>query len=137
MTRPARLRWPRLTRLPLALEITLALLLKLVILLALWHAFFSDPQAKNMLVPARQVEQHLLAAAAPAAATSTAVNEVTPSLAGCTFACKRMLFSRRTACCPKPLPHSPTLLPPAGEGSKVSRYATVTLIQPKAQHGSD
>lgn len=58
-------RWPRLTRLPLALEIALAVLLKLVILFALWHAFFSRPQATHMLLPTIQVEQHLLAGAAP------------------------------------------------------------------------
>ena len=58
-------RWPRLTRLPLALEIALALLLKLAILFALWHAFFSQPQARHMLLPVRQVEQQLLAGASP------------------------------------------------------------------------
>ncbi|MDP3844061.1 MAG: hypothetical protein Q8Q81_16095 [Oxalobacteraceae bacterium] len=60
MTRSIVSRWPRLTRVPLAVEITLALLLKLVLLFALWHAFFSDPQAKHMLVPAPQIEQHFL-----------------------------------------------------------------------------
>ncbi|NMM36898.1 MAG: hypothetical protein HHJ09_05180 [Glaciimonas sp.] len=60
-TRPILSRWPRLTRLPLALEITLALLLKIAILFALWNAFFSQPQAKHMLLPTAQVEQHLLA----------------------------------------------------------------------------
>lgn len=114
MTRPisARWRWPRLTHLPLALEIALALLFKLALLLALWHAFFSQPQARHMLLPTPQVEQHLLAGAAPAAA-STALSAVPPS------------------------PSLPTPLPLAGEGRKLSRYATVTLTQPKAQHGSD
>lgn len=59
-------RWPRLTRLPLALEIALALLLKLAILYALWLAFFSQPQARHMLLPTTQVEQQLLAGASPA-----------------------------------------------------------------------
>ncbi len=54
-------RWPRLTRLPLALEITLALLVKIVILTLLWKFFFSDPPAKKMRLPLPQVEQHLLA----------------------------------------------------------------------------
>jgi len=64
MTRPLLSRWPRLTRLPLAAEIALALLFKLVLLFALWHAFFSHPQARHMLVPARQIEQHFLSGTA-------------------------------------------------------------------------
>jgi len=62
-----RLNTLRLTRLPLALEITLALLFKIVILTFLWKAFFSTPQTKKMALPTPQVEQHLLAAR-PAAA---------------------------------------------------------------------
>lgn len=46
----------------LALAITLALLLKALILFGLWHAFFSTPQAKHMRVPAAQVQQHFFAA---------------------------------------------------------------------------
>ncbi len=69
MNKPNLSRWPRLTRLPLALEITLALLLKLAILFALWHAFFSHPQATHMLLPTRQVEQQLLAGASAASDT--------------------------------------------------------------------
>ena len=108
MTRPILSRWPRLTRLPLALEIALAVLFKLAILFALWHAFFSHPQAEHMLLPASQVEQHLLAgdASAPDAMPHIANSKPSPPL------------------------------PPAGEGSKVSRDATFTLTQPKAQHGS-
>ncbi|MFZ6649557.1 cytochrome oxidase putative small subunit CydP [Undibacterium sp. TJN25] len=54
--------WPRrFTRLPLALEITLALIVKAVILTMLWKFFFSHPQAKKMRLPLPQVEQHLLA----------------------------------------------------------------------------
>lgn len=108
MTSPILSRWPRLTRLPLALEIALALLLKLAILFALWHAFFSHPQAKHMLLPTPQVEQHLLAGTASAP-------DAVPHIANS-----------------KPSPP----LPPAGEGSKASRYANFTLTQPKAQHGS-
>ncbi|MES2073548.1 MAG: cytochrome oxidase putative small subunit CydP [Pseudomonadota bacterium] len=59
--------WPRLTRLPLALEITLALLLKILVLTLLWKFFFAHPQAKKMRLPLPQVEQHLLTPAAPPA----------------------------------------------------------------------
>jgi hypothetical protein len=53
--------WPRrFTRLPLALEIALALLLKITLLALLWHFFFSHPQARKMKMPLPQVEQHLL-----------------------------------------------------------------------------
>jgi len=52
--------WPRLTRLPLALEIALALLVKIIILTLLWKFFFAHPQAKHMRLPLPQVEQHLL-----------------------------------------------------------------------------
>lgn len=45
----------------LALAITLALLLKALILYGLWLAFFSTPQAKHMRVPAAQVQQHFFA----------------------------------------------------------------------------
>jgi hypothetical protein len=51
---------PRLTRLPLALEITLALTIKIAILTLLWWMFFSAPQTKKMMLPTRQVEQHML-----------------------------------------------------------------------------
>jgi hypothetical protein len=46
--------------LPLAAAITLALIVKLIILSLLWKAFFSQPQAKKMRLPTAQVEQHLL-----------------------------------------------------------------------------
>lgn len=45
----------------LALVITLALIVKALILYGLWLAFFSAPQAKHMRMQAAQVEQHLLA----------------------------------------------------------------------------
>ncbi|MBJ7313163.1 cytochrome oxidase putative small subunit CydP [Rugamonas sp. CCM 8940] len=62
---PRRLHGPSL-----ALAITLALLLKALILFGLWKAFFSTPQAKHMRVPAAQVERHFLAAPPPAAPTA-------------------------------------------------------------------
>jgi hypothetical protein len=51
----------RLHGYPLALAITLALVLKALILFGLWKAFFSAPQAKHMRMPTAAVEQHLLA----------------------------------------------------------------------------
>ena len=54
-------KFPRLTRLPLAFEIALAVLLKIVILVVLWKAFFAAPQTKKMTLPTPQVVQHLLA----------------------------------------------------------------------------
>ena len=53
-------RWPRFTNLPLAWEITLVLMVKLIVIIAIKKTFFSEPQAKKMLVPTPQVEQHLL-----------------------------------------------------------------------------
>lgn len=75
-----RLRWPRLTRLPLALEIALALLLKILILTLLWKAFFAHPQAQHMRMPLPRVEQHLLSASA-ASAASAADPQATPEFA--------------------------------------------------------
>jgi hypothetical protein len=53
-------RVPHLTGLPLALEIALAVAIKLLLLAWIWHAFFSTPPAKKMRLPTAQVEQHLL-----------------------------------------------------------------------------
>ena len=50
---------------PLWLSITLALVLKVLLLTLLWKAFFAHPQARKMRVPAAQVEQHLLNTPAP------------------------------------------------------------------------
>lgn len=60
-------RYPHVTRLPLALEIALALTIKISLLVLLWYAFFSTPQTRKMRLPTPQVEQHLLkpVAAAP------------------------------------------------------------------------
>ena len=51
---------PRLGNMPFALAITLALLLKVLLLSLLWKAFFSAPQTKKMRLPTAVVEQHLL-----------------------------------------------------------------------------
>ncbi|MFZ6657880.1 cytochrome oxidase putative small subunit CydP [Undibacterium sp. TJN19] len=50
----------RLKRLPLWLEITLAICIKVLILSLLWNAFFSRPQTRHMRLPAEKMEQHLL-----------------------------------------------------------------------------
>jgi hypothetical protein len=55
----------RLHGYPLALAITLALLLKALLLFGLWKAFFSAPQARHMRMPTAAVEQHLLAPTPP------------------------------------------------------------------------
>jgi hypothetical protein len=50
----------RFTRLPLAVEITLILIVKIALLTLLWKAFFSEPQTKKMRMPTELVEQHFL-----------------------------------------------------------------------------
>jgi hypothetical protein len=47
----------------LALTITVALIVKALLLYGLWLAFFSHPPTKKMRLPTAQVEQHLLAPA--------------------------------------------------------------------------
>ncbi len=53
MTRRAR-------GIPLAVAITLALIVKIIILTLMHKAFFAAPQAKKMRMPTEKVEQHLL-----------------------------------------------------------------------------
>ncbi|MGW8391555.1 cytochrome oxidase putative small subunit CydP [Pseudoduganella sp. HUAS MS19] len=48
----------------LALAITVALAVKVLLLYGLWYAFFSHPQTTKMRLPAGQVESHLLSAPA-------------------------------------------------------------------------
>ena len=50
----------RLHGMPLALAITLALIVKVILLILLHRAFFSQPQAKKMRMPTDKVEFHLL-----------------------------------------------------------------------------
>ena len=45
---------------PLALAITLALVLKVILLTILYKVSFSAPQVKKMRMPTANVEQHLL-----------------------------------------------------------------------------
>jgi len=68
----------RFTRLPLAVEITLILIVKIALLTLLWKAFFSEPQTKKMRMPTELVEQHFLAQP-PAAPLSTPSSSSHPS----------------------------------------------------------
>ena len=45
---------------PLALAITLALVLKVILLTIIYQVSFSAPQVKKMRMPTANVEQHLL-----------------------------------------------------------------------------
>jgi hypothetical protein len=47
-------------RLPFSVAIGAALLLKAVLLYALWRAFFSAPQAPHMRMPSAAVAAHLI-----------------------------------------------------------------------------
>lgn len=53
----------------LAWTIALALVVKALLLYALWTLFFSHPQTKKMRLPTAQVEKHLLATPAPTTPT--------------------------------------------------------------------
>ena len=67
-----------LNRLPFALAITLALIVKLALLFVLYKAFFAAPQVKKMRMPIAKVEQHLLNAAAPRTAALPAAAATAP-----------------------------------------------------------
>ncbi|AON55286.1 cytochrome oxidase putative small subunit CydP [Herbaspirillum seropedicae] len=60
---------PRLTQLPLGVEITLLLVIKIALITVLAKTFFAHPQAKHMQMPVQSVEQRMLSFAAPPAAT--------------------------------------------------------------------
>ncbi|MFK3739454.1 cytochrome oxidase putative small subunit CydP [Massilia sp. TN1-12] len=60
LSRPTRR--TRRERLALTLFVTIAV--KCLVLYGLWHAFFSHPQTKHMLLPSDQVERHLFTPAA-------------------------------------------------------------------------
>ncbi|WP_050462486.1 cytochrome oxidase putative small subunit CydP [Herbaspirillum autotrophicum] len=72
-------RFPRLTKLPLGIEIALILAIKIALLTVLAKTFFSEPQAKKMRVPTDQVVQHMLspAIAAPSPTAFTSPSEAT------------------------------------------------------------
>ncbi|MFZ6766009.1 cytochrome oxidase putative small subunit CydP [Undibacterium sp. Di26W] len=89
--RPGRLNILQLGTLPLWAEILLAILIKLIVLSALWYAFFSHPQTSHMRLPTQKMEQHLLASAdrafadhlagsAPAKAEAVANDKTPPAL---------------------------------------------------------
>ena len=61
------MKWP--SRSSLAFAISIALIVKILLLYTLWYVFFSHPQTKKMRLPTAQVEQHLLAAPAPTTPT--------------------------------------------------------------------
>jgi hypothetical protein len=50
----------RHTGLPLYLEISIFLCIKLLAIFVMWKLFFSQPQTKKMRLPTTTVEQHLL-----------------------------------------------------------------------------
>ena len=52
----------RHTGLPLYLEISIFLCIKLLAIFIMWKLFFSQPQTKKMRLPTSTVEQHLLSA---------------------------------------------------------------------------
>ncbi|MES2898759.1 MAG: cytochrome oxidase putative small subunit CydP [Pseudomonadota bacterium] len=52
--------FPRRRGWPFWLTITLALVVKVIVLMAMHKAFFSAPQVKKMRMPTEKVERHLL-----------------------------------------------------------------------------
>jgi hypothetical protein len=56
---------PRLTQLPLGVEIILLLIIKLALITVLARTFFAHPEAKHMRMPTASVEQRMLAPAPP------------------------------------------------------------------------
>lgn len=59
----------RRERLALTLFVTVAV--KCLVLYGLWHAFFSHPQTKHMLLPSGQVERHLFSVPAAGPISNT------------------------------------------------------------------
>lgn len=70
------------TGLPLYLEISIFLCIKLLALFILWKLFFSHPQTKKMSLPTSAVEQHLLShpvpVPVPAASVASSSKIATP-----------------------------------------------------------
>ncbi|MGB9982821.1 MULTISPECIES: hypothetical protein [unclassified Herbaspirillum] len=58
---PRKWQWPRLTQLPLGVEITLLLIIKIGLITVLAKTFFAHPEAKHMRMPLQSVEQRMLA----------------------------------------------------------------------------
>jgi len=63
-------RWPRLTQLPLGVEITLLLVIKIALITVLAKTFFAHPEAKHMQMPVQRVEQRMLSFTTPQPATA-------------------------------------------------------------------
>lgn len=68
----------RWSRLPLAVEITIIVIIKLALLFVLWKLFFSEPQTKKMRMPTALVEQHFLTNR-PAATLAPAIKLTAPT----------------------------------------------------------
>jgi hypothetical protein len=64
------------TGLPLWLEITMIIIIKLVSIFLLWKLFFSHPSTKKMRLPTAVVEQHLLTPAIARSSTDISKNPV-------------------------------------------------------------
>ncbi len=62
-------KFPRLTSLPLGVEITILLVLKIALLTVLAKTFFAHPEARHMRMPTASVEQRMLAPAPKNTAT--------------------------------------------------------------------
>lgn len=62
-------RWPRLTQLPLGVEITLLLVVKIALITVLARTFFAHPEAKHMQMPVQRMEQRMLSITVPPAST--------------------------------------------------------------------
>lgn len=78
----ARSRLPRLTNLPLGVEITLLLVIKISLITVLAKTFFAEPQAKHMRMPTASVEQHLLSSSTtpPPSFAAPVVSSPTPEV---------------------------------------------------------
>ncbi len=71
---------PRLTQLPLGVEITVLLIIKIALITVLAKTFFAHPQAKHMQMPVQSVEQRMLTPAATTAGKpmNPAIPDTTP-----------------------------------------------------------
>ncbi len=75
----SKFHFPRLTQLPLGVEITCILIVKIALLFILAKAFFSEPQAKKMRVPTYQVEQHMLGTSSTSSSNTINVSPIYPT----------------------------------------------------------
>lgn len=67
-------RLPRFPRLTLGMEITLLLLVKIILITVLSKTFFAHPEAKQMTMPLKSVEERIL----PMTETSGKPDSATP-----------------------------------------------------------